>query len=52
MLFNPDYSKQAKEVYFSRKQNEGGHLPFKFNDDTVQTVEINNHLCLLVDKRT
>ena len=41
MLFNSDPRKQAAEVYFLRKQNQGSPLLLEFNDNTFQTVEIN-----------
>ena len=51
MLFNPDPSKEATEVYFSRKLNQDSPLPLDFNDNTVQTVEVHKHLGLLLDKK-
>ena len=51
MLFNPDPRKQATEVYFSRKLNQDSPLPLDFNDNTVQTVEVHNHLGLSLDKK-
>ena len=51
MLFNPDPRKQAMEVYFSRKLSQDSHLPLDFNDNTVQTVEVHNHLGLSLDKK-
>ena len=51
MLFNPDPRKQATEIYFSRKLNQDSHLPLDFNDNTVQTVEVHNHLGLSLDKK-
>ena len=51
MLFNPDPRKQATEVYFSRKLNQDNPLPLDFNDNTVQTVEVHNHLGLSLDKK-
>ena len=51
MLFNPDPRKQATEVYFSRKLNQDSPLPLDFNGNTVQTVEVHNHLGLSLDKK-
>ena len=51
MLFNPDLRKQATEVYLSRKLNQDSPLPLDFNDNTVQTVEVHNHLGLSLDKK-
>ena len=50
MLFNPDPRNQAMEVYFSRKLNQDSSLPLDFNDNTVQTAEVHNHLGLSLDK--
>ena len=41
--FNPDSRKQATKVCFSRKQNQDSPLPLEFNDNTVQTVEVNKN---------
>ena len=49
-LFNSSSRKQKTEVYFSRKQNQDSPLSLDFSDNTVQTVEVNNHLCLSLDK--
>ena len=46
MFFNLDPRNQATEVYFSRKLNQGNPLPPDFSDNTVQTVEVHNHLGL------
>ena len=35
MIFNPDISKQAEEVVFSRKTNKVNHMPLTFNVITV-----------------
>ena len=51
MIFNSDPRKQAMEVYFSRKLNQGSPLPLDFNDNTVQTVDVHNHLGLSLDKK-
>ena len=51
MIFNSDPRKQAMEVYFSRKLNQGSPLPLDFNDNTVQTVDMHNHLGLSLDKK-
>ena len=51
MLFNPDPIKQATGVYFSRKLNQGSPLLLDFNDNTVQTLELHNHLGLSLDKK-
>ena len=51
MLFNPDPRNQATEVYFSRKLNQDNPLPPEFSGNTVQTVEVHNHLGLWLDKK-
>ena len=51
MFFNPDPRNQATEVYFSRKLNHDNPLPPDFSDNTVQTVEVHNHLGLWLDKK-
>ena len=44
MLLNPDLRMQATKVYFLRKLNQDSPLPPDLNDNTVQTVEVHNHL--------
>ena len=51
MSFNPDPSKQAVEVHFSRKINPVDTLPVYFNNLAVATCETHKHLGLLLDKR-
>ena len=51
MSFNPDPSKQAVEVHFSRKINPVDTPPVYFNNFAVATCEIHKHLGLLLDKR-
>ena len=51
MLFNPDPSKQAAEVHFSRKINPADTPPVYFNSLIVAICKIHNHLGLLLDKR-
>ena len=50
-FFNSDPRTQKTEVYFSRKQNQGSPLSLDFNDNTIQTVEVNNHHVLSLDKK-
>ena len=52
MIFIPDPRKEATEVYFSRKLNQDSPLPLDFNDNTVQTVDVHNHLGLSLDKKS
>ena len=51
MLFNPDPIKEATGVYFSRKLNQDSPLLLDFNDNTVQSLELHNHLGLSLDKK-
>ena len=44
MSFNPDPSKQAQEVIFSRKVNKVYHPPLLFNNSTVQQILSQKHL--------
>ena len=51
MVFDLDPRKQAMEVYFSQKLNQGIPLSHDFNDNTVQIVEEQNHLGVSLDKK-
>ena len=52
MSFNPDPSKQAVEIYFSKKVNVVDHPPLKFNGADVQVCNSHKHLGLvLMDKK-
>ena len=51
MSFNPDPSKQAVEVHFSRKINPLDTRPIYFNNLAVASCETHKHLGLLLDKR-
>ena len=42
---------QATKVYFLRKLNQESPLPFDFNDNSVQTVEVHKHLSVSVGKK-
>ena len=50
MLFNPDPRKEATEVYFSRRLNQGSPFSLDFNDNAVETLEVHEHLGLSLDK--
>ena len=39
MSFNPDPSKQAQEVIFSRKLNKDYHPPLAFNNNNVPETD-------------
>ena len=51
MRFNPDPSKQAKEVIFSSKRIKDHHLPLRFNDYQINVVNCHKLLGLLLDKK-
>ena len=38
MIFNPNHSKQAQEVIFSRKVNKDPHSPLTFNDKYHKSI--------------
>ena len=44
MNFNPDPSKQAQEVIFSRKLQKTNHNPVYFNHNSFQQVPSQKHL--------
>ena len=50
MLFNPDVSKQAQEVIFSRKKNIGNHPAVFFNNLPINRKFTQKHLGLLLDE--
>ena len=49
MLFNPDPSKQAIEMLFSRKKNDQGHPPLFFNNLPVVSANDHKHLGIILD---
>ena len=49
MIFNPDPSKQAQEVVFSRKSNAGNHGTVYFNNVPVIKENIQKDLGLVLD---
>ena len=51
MSFNPDSTKQAQEVIFSRKLIKLFHLLIKFNNLPVQNASSQGHLGLILDKK-
>ena len=51
IVFNHELRKQATEVYFWRKLNHDSSLPLDFTDNTVQIVEVHNHLRPSLDKK-
>jgi hypothetical protein len=51
MLFNPDISKQAVEVIFSRKRDKSILAPLTFNNIPVAQVDETIHLGMTLDSR-
>ena len=51
MRFNPDISKQAHEVIFSRKRSLSSHPPLTFNNITVARTNSQKHLGMQLDKK-
>ena len=51
MSFNPDSTKQAQEVIFSRKLIKLFHLLIKFNNLPVQNASSQGHLGLILDEK-
>ena len=49
-VLNPDPSKQAQEVIFSRKINKVHHLPLLFNNSTIQQISSQKHLGINLDE--
>ena len=49
MTFNPDHSKQAQEVIFSRKFKKATHPPLLFNNNNVFQVNSQQHLGVILD---
>ena len=50
MSFNPDPSKQAQEVIFSRKVNKVHHPPLLFNNSTIQQIASQKHVGIHLDE--
>ena len=51
MIFNPDISKQAQEVVFSRKTDKVNHMPLTFNAIPVAQTSHQKHLGLYSDEK-
>ena len=49
MTFNPDRSKQAQEIIFSRKLKKATHPPLLFNNNNVSQVNSQTHLGVILD---
>ena len=51
MSFNPESTKQAIEIIFSQKRNEGNHPPLFFNGSVVTRELFHKHLGLILDSK-
>ena len=51
MIFNPDLTKQAQEVIFSKKPNKPVHPNLTFNNSQVSQTESQKHLGLILDNK-
>ena len=51
MAFNPETSKQAVQLIFSRKRVQMGHPEVYFNDMQVSSYDEYKHLGLILDKK-
>ena len=51
MNFNPDPSKQAQELLFSRKTSSKPYPSLNFNDNLVHQVQLQKHLGLFLDPK-
>ena len=51
MNFNPDSSKQAQELRFSRKTSSKSYSSLNFNDNPVYQVQLKKHLGLFLDPK-
>ena len=51
MIFNPDVSKQAQEVVFSRKEITTNHATVYFNNDLVIRENFHRHFGLFLDSK-
>ena len=51
MYFNPDISKQAQEITFSKKNINVSHLPFYFNETHEVVCLYQKHFGVFLDKK-
>ena len=51
MSFNPDRTKQAQEIIFSRKKNATTHPPLFFNNSEIKLSPNQKHLGLTLDSK-
>ena len=52
MFFNPDITKQAKDIVFSRKITNTNHPVINFNNIPVKISSNEKHLGLILDKKS
>ena len=50
MSFNPDISKKAQQVIFSRKVKKNPHPPLTFNSNQVNKTSSQKHLGIILDE--
>ena len=51
MSFNPDLSKQAQEIKFSRRKMKSSHPSVYFNHILVSSISVQKHLGVLLDDK-
>ena len=51
MSFNPDPTKQAQEIIFSRKTSQRNHPGLMFNNSIVNVTTIHKHLGMIFDSK-
>ena len=51
MSFNPDPSKQAQEIIFSRKTSRRNHPNLMFNNGIVNLTTIHMHLGMILSSK-
>ena len=51
MSFNPDPTKQAQEIIFSRKTSQRNHPGLMFNNSIVNVTSIHKHLGMIFDSK-
>ena len=51
MPFNPDVTKQAQEIIFSRKKNDTSHPSLYFNNARIQRQSVQKYFGLFLDEK-
>ena len=51
MSFNPDRTKQAQELTFSRKVQSTNHSPLFFNENVIPKNTLPKHLGMFLDSK-